>query len=177
MPHLLRALVLALIAAPANADNVVFPSDLLTDQEKIDWLKAEAQKNEAAVALEMGKPATSETRGKLEAIRSRQIALGDLAATHPGGLYLPWSGAAPALSRLEQTEASAAAEKKRLADAEATEKKRLAAIRLGGYPDDDRRRIVERKVWVGMSKEQALLSWGAPVRRHEPTTASGKTEV
>jgi hypothetical protein len=61
--------------------------------------------------------------------------------------------------------------------AAATEARRLAAIRAGGYPSQDVKRIANRKVWVGMSKEQALLSWGAPPRRHERITASGKTEV
>ena len=62
-------------------------------------------------------------------------------------------------------------------EAAATESRRLAAIKSGGYPAADVKRIADRMVWIGMSKEQALLSWGPPSRRHERITANSKTEV
>ena len=58
-----------------------------------------------------------------------------------------------------------------------TEEQRLRAIRSRGYPAAETKQLVDRKVWVGMSKEQALLAWGEPSRRQHRTTQTGTTEV
>jgi hypothetical protein len=58
-----------------------------------------------------------------------------------------------------------------------TEEQRLRAIRSRGYPAAETKQLVDRRVWVGMSQEQALLAWGEPSRRQHRTTQTGTTEV
>jgi hypothetical protein len=195
--------LLLLVAGPAPASGQGAPGIAVPPgvEDKIGWADTQLRLIDTEVAPELAKPQAQWSRAYLERLVARATALRDVGNT------LRYNASRPPLGAQGMTDADRALRTlddaldeakreadiaKRQADAEnrradearrahqeaaATESRRLAAIKSGGYPAADVKRIADRKVWIGMSKEQALLSWGPPSRRHERITASGKTEV
>jgi hypothetical protein len=53
---------------------------------------------------------------------------------------------------------------------------RYISIRKSSFSKTIQNKIIERKVWIGMTKEMALLSWGKPDDINKTTTAYGVSE-
>ena len=169
-------------AQPA-AETIPWPPGLITNAEKGEWIGKEfAEIDAQAKAETAGKPEVKWSRARLEQLVARARGLRALndAGTMTEADY--------ALDALDHWQRQADAAKRRVdeprrareqaaAVAASTERTRIAAISAGGYPSEDTKRMAERKAWIGMSGDQALLSWGQPSRRHERITATGKTEV
>lgn len=201
--RLVLVLTLLLVAGPAPASGqaasgIAVPPEV---EDKIGWVDTQLRLIDMEVRPELAKPQAQWSRAYLERLVAKATALRDVGNTLRYNVNRPPLGAdgMTDADRALRTLDDAADDAKREADiakrqadaakrqadearrakdaAAAVEARRLAAIKSGGYPAADVQRIADRKVWIGMSKEQALLSWGAPSRRHERITANGKTEV
>jgi hypothetical protein len=56
------------------------------------------------------------------------------------------------------------------------EKMRTGRIKEQQWPIDIEAAVLDRRVLVGMTTEQATLAWGRPLKVHETLSASGKAE-
>jgi hypothetical protein len=156
-------LLLVVLAGGTDAGELSFPPEVITDAEKIAWVKAEAAKNEAEV---LSLPAQPQSLPRLREIARRETELRELAGTIKGLFFLPQSAAAPIIFQIEAQEMAREAEIRR-----------LAAIKAANWPKADSEKITEKRIWIGMTKEQTRLSWGTPDSRSSTTTAAGTTET
>jgi hypothetical protein len=82
--------------------------------------------------------------------------------------------AAEAARRNEKKYADAARAREKVATQAVREREK--AVRAKGWPPNVEKAVIERKIFVGMTSEQAVMAWGRPERVNQTTTASSVSE-
>jgi hypothetical protein len=75
-----------LVALPASAQKLDFPSSVITNQEKIDWLTVELDSAERAALSEMAKPRPQQSESAYRTALVKLLGIVTLSRTLAGGL-------------------------------------------------------------------------------------------
>jgi len=81
------------------------------------------------------------------------------------------------LRTVEQSERETLKAKREARQAELKlQRQREATIKAKGWPGDVERAVIDRKVAVGMNREQVRMAWGSPQKVNQTVRASGVSE-
>ena len=149
-----------LLGSISVAAEVVFPPDAVTDLDKGEWIKNEADRvGVRALAAAKRRPIPerelASARARLEEMRSVCADLGR--SCSDGATFITYY-----VEKLDEVLGA-------IRYRRAVEAKKL--------PKDMEEAMIARKAWVGMPADLLRMSWGEPARVTETLSASGRSEL